>query len=320
MEAEKDYISGLPEDILVLILSRLSFRDAEALSAVCPRANLVNEDQYTWKERLWHHAKAVNICMVRTGHSRVKAASVLLSDPLLLNLRTMYKVLSPYACSQRVAASGLDMANLLAKSEAEERLLQQFLNFITKLRFNSSPVVTNKVGVYVLCSTHESRTVRSLVMKLVASKDNVLTTVGLIHGKPGGIGSGMTVEYQPVLEHLHNKGEEFRFCIDMLLVRRAVPRLLTNDMTRFIPMVGELVSSSNGVVCVIDALCTCHDDTGDDTKPDTHVDGHSLHLSVLHASIAALPPSTNPTSSGRSWTPSIFRGRRLKWKLAAWTD
>ena len=54
-----------------------------------------------------------------------------------------YKVLSPYACSQRVAASGLDMANLLAKSEAEERLLQQFLNFITKLRFNSSPVVTN---------------------------------------------------------------------------------------------------------------------------------------------------------------------------------
>ena len=43
-------------------------------------------------------------------------------------------------------------------------------------------------GKYLLFSIPETRTVRSLMMSLVASKSQLLETVGLVEGQPGGIG------------------------------------------------------------------------------------------------------------------------------------
>lgn len=319
-ERENKTLFDLPYPVLCNITASLSLRDALAFSCCCKQAYTVVTDQYTWRQRLWYWGKAVNVCMAKNSSPKLKEASAVISDPLLLNLRTLYYVLSPCGCRQQVSSKPrVDVANLLAKLDPANSANPNFMHNVLKMiaRVLGHRVAVHNLGPlhigagesrYMLFSPPETRTVKSLMMSLVASRSSVLETVGLVEGRPGGIGSGVTVQYEPVRELTDNspKGEgegelpsAKRHILNLLPLRRVTPRLMTPEDTeggvRFISEVAEVVRCVEGIICVLDAECRCHlPDDATNSAPSTTIDGHRLQLMELEAMMRTIPASKCP--------------------------
>ncbi|XP_018011895.1 uncharacterized protein LOC108669116 [Hyalella azteca] len=308
---------NLPYHILCKISTLLNLQDALSFASTCKLAHTAVMDQHTWRQRLWYWGKAVNVCMMNNSSPHLKEASAVISDPLLLNLRTMYEVLSPGGC--RLRRSGppvLDVANLLAKLDpshsSNPTLMQNFFNVLAKILghrvsiHEKSPILIGaNESRYVLFSQPETRTSHSLFMTLITSRSNIIETVGLVEGRPGGIGSGVTVRYETVDEgscspcsvepspHVDSANSHI---FNLLPLRRINSRLLTPHDTpggvRFIDEVAEVVRTAAGIVCIVDGECLCGSTAA--SASATHIDGHTLELGALEAMLRTFPANRCP--------------------------
>lgn len=214
-------------------------------------------------------------------------AGMLVRDPLLVNNKLLYEILDPDSCkNESQDQEDLDMGNLLSKMTAPNTsTLQDMIDQLFGI-FNggnqqtpvSDPFSRGEgAPTYLLFGMPETKVSKKLVLSFIASKGSTFDTVGFVKGKPGGVGGGVTVSYT---HHLLN----------LLLVRRARPRLLVDGPrgTTFHPDVAEVIPQVDGLICYMDATCTC---SGNGTTASCH---HSLDVLELEAMLRTVPPHLTP--------------------------
>ncbi|KAF2366318.1 F-box domain [Trinorchestia longiramus] len=315
IEVDNKGLLDLPYHLLCEIATLLDLEDVLSFGLTCKMTHKVVSDQHTWRRRLWYWGKTVNVCMAKNSFPHLKKATAVISDPLLLNLRTLYEALSPGGCLLRKSGPPvLDMANLLAKLDPTHANHPTFIHTIINVLYKfvghrvEEPHST-QIGVnenrYVLFAQPETRAARSMLMTLMASRSNIIETVGLVEGSPGGIGSGVTVRYETVNERpphvcglspslAHQVSDSFYF--NLLPLRRVYPRLLMKDSPqgelRYSEEVARVVRDAAGVVCVLDAECLCTA-----TAPSSStisIESHHLELVALKAMLRTFPTQKCP--------------------------
>lgn len=284
----------LPSPVCTEVISHLSLRDTRAMALTCRAGWEVTRDQLMWRNKLWIRAKVVNLGLIGPHISPCPNADMLVRDPLLVNNRLLYEILDPDSDINE-NHEDLDIGNLLSKmatptpTTSFNELIESFFSmFLTSQPHSPSDPFSKGEGAptFLLFGTPETRVSKKLALSFIASKDSTFDTVGLVKGKPGGVGGGVTVKYA---HHLMN----------LLTVRRARPRLLVEGPkgTTFHPDVAEVVTRVDGLICYMDASCNCESGDGASNcgSQNSCRDGiHSIDVLELEAMMRTIPPDLAP--------------------------
>ncbi|XP_076048983.1 uncharacterized protein LOC143029819 isoform X2 [Oratosquilla oratoria] len=244
-------------------MARLCVKDTKALAITCCKGRRLGRDQFMWKRKLWLRARVLNLALANDV-SIYPLAALLVCDPLLADNRQLYEILDPDSIAQKSEGGDApDIGNLLSKMVSPETSSPtSFFTHVFRLVRPSAPVspytqedpfaLGRNAPTFLLFGPETSIT-KKLALRLITSKDSTLETVGLVKGKPGGMGGGVTVRYAQ--EHLN-----------LLPVRRVRPRLLIEGPrgTVFHPDVAHVAERVDGLICYVDASRT-----GTDSVPDT---------------------------------------------------
>ncbi|KAK7068775.1 hypothetical protein SK128_006669 [Halocaridina rubra] len=286
----------LPWPICVNVVSHLSLRDTRAVALTCRAGWYMSRDQLMWRNKLWLRAKVINLALVGPSYQPPLHADMLICDPLLVNNKLLYEILDPDSGINE-NHEDLDIGNLLSKmatptsSLGLSDLFESFFSIFSSGAQQNSPSDPFSKGegapTFLLFGTPETRVSKKLALSFIASKDSTFDTVGLVKGKPGGVGGGVTVKYA---HHLMN----------LLTVRRARPRLLVNSPqgTTFHPDVAEVVARVDGLICYMDATCMCSIDNSLEGRRKSsgvcEANYHTLDLLELEAMMRTVPSDLAP--------------------------
>ncbi|XP_071537213.1 uncharacterized protein [Panulirus ornatus] len=286
----------LPSPICVEVISHLSLRDTRAMALTCRAGWHITKDQLMWKNKLWLRAKVINLGLFGPNFEPNPLAGMLVRDPLLVNNKLLYEILNPDSCTDE-NHEDLDIGNLLSKMAtptASVGLTELFENIFslfssgTQQNSLSDPFSKGEgAPTFLLFGMPETKVSKKLALSFIASKDSTFETVGLVKGKPGGVGGGVTVRYA---HHLMN----------LLTVRRARPRLLVDGPqgTTFHPDVAEVIPRVDGLICYMDA--TCHCENGENNSKHNKKqnscfsDNHTVDVLELEAMMRTIPSDLTP--------------------------
>ncbi|XP_066937606.1 uncharacterized protein [Macrobrachium rosenbergii] len=281
----------LPPPVIMKVVSYLSLRDTRALALTCRDGWYMSRDQVMWRSKLWIRAKVINLALVGPNYEPPLHADMLICDPLLVNNKLLYEILDPDS-SINENHEDLDIGNLLSKmatppsSSGLSDLVESILSMFSSGTTQNSPSDPFSKGegapTFLLFGTPETRVSKKLALSFIASKDSTFDTVGLVKGKPGGVGGGVTVKYA---HHLMN----------LLTVRRARPRLLVDGPqgTTFHPDVAEVVARVDGLICYMDATCQCVSSNTVEMS-NNGACSHTIDVLELEAMMRTIPPDLAP--------------------------
>lgn len=286
----------LPSPICLEVVSRLSLRDTRAIALTCRAGWYITRDQLMWRHKLWLRAKVINLGLFGPNFEPNPFAGMLVRDPLLVNNKLLYEILNPDSCTGE-NHEDLDFGNLLSKMVAPTgsmSLTELFENLFSL--FSSGPPQNSPsdpfskgegAPTFLLFGMPETKVSKRLALSFIASKDSTFETVGLVKGKPGGVGGGVTVRYG------HN-------LMNLLTVRRARPRLLVDgpNGTAFHPDVAEVIPRVDGLICYMDASCHC-ENSENSLHKSKMFNGccaltHAIDVLELEAMMRTIPSDLSP--------------------------
>ncbi|XP_042239803.1 uncharacterized protein LOC121877914 [Homarus americanus] len=223
-------------------------------------------------------------------------AGMLVRDPLLVNNKLLYEILNPDSCNDE-NHEDLDFGNLLSKmatptasmglSELFENMLSIFSSGSPQNSLSDPFSKGEGAPTFLLFGMPETKVSKKLALSFIASKDSTFETVGLVKGKPGGVGGGVTVRYG---HHLMN----------LLTVRRARPRLLVDgpNGTTFHPDVAEVIPRVDGLICYMDATCHCDNSSNKSLYNKKQnvccTNSHTIDVLELEAMMRTIPSELSP--------------------------
>ncbi|KAK3865386.1 hypothetical protein Pcinc_029007 [Petrolisthes cinctipes] len=275
----------LPEPVCMEVIAQLNLRDTRAVALSCRAGWNITRVQLMWQQKLWLRAKVINLALCGPNFKPNISTGMLVRDPLLVNNKLLYEILDPDSCINE-SQEDLDMGNLLSKMTAPKTstplidMLDQLISIFSGGNQQSAVPDPFSRGegapTYLLFGMPETKVSKKLVLSFIASNGSTFDTVGFVKGKPGGVGGGVTVRYT---HHLLN----------LLLVRRARPRLLVDGPTgtAFHPDVAEVIPQVDGLICYMDATCTC-------ARGASSSGQHSLDVLELEAMLRTVPPHLTP--------------------------
>nr|XP_045597838.1 uncharacterized protein LOC123757921 [Procambarus clarkii] len=266
------------------------------MALTCRAGWHITRDQLMWRHKLWLRAKVINLGLFGPNFEPNPLAGMLVRDPLLVNNKLLYEILNPDSCTDE-NHEDLDFGNLLSKMAtptASMGLTELFENLVslfssgTPQNSSSDPFSKGEgAPTFLLFGMPETKVSKKLALSFIASKDSTFETVGLVKGKPGGVGGGVTVRYG------HN-------LMNLLTVRRARPRLLVDGPsgTAFHPDVAEVIPRVDGLICYMDSSCCCEniENVLHSSKMQngccTHT--HTIDVLELEAMMRTIPPDLSP--------------------------
>ncbi|KAB7496587.1 hypothetical protein Anas_06972 [Armadillidium nasatum] len=249
----------LPYPCQVEIVAYLSLEDTRSFAATSVESSLLTKEQIVWRKKLWYHSKVINLCL-EGRKAQPKEANFLVRDPLLVDMKKLYEVLNPQL-EYEAATEEVERENFLSKINQTPQVmsfssvgLQDLLNFLNTFFHRPPPIFYDPFSrghdapSFILFGPPETYNSRKFALSLITSKNSVFETVGLVKGRPGGLGGGVTVKFGSWL-------------MNFLPVRRARPRLLVEDSSTgvsFHPDVAEVVKDVDGMIYYFDAKCSCN--------------------------------------------------------------